>query len=583
MRTPTKALLVMLLAPTCVIVLFLEGPPLIGRTFVWWLKREARLVDCSLQIGKCETAGWLAPIVLQNIALSSAETSDKQFDLHIARLSCQLRWWHKLLPQPNESFIRALDIEGFSGTIANNTGRSIRSDAFRRLDGLLPDQFHLRAPSIQIEAYGSTVVIRDAEASGGGTVPGALRFGLLTANSFFLHQELRNTNIFLQWKEHRFTMGTIKLGGGLTIDSSEIDLSHLGSGDVSLTISADVFDGRFRGTCATGVDGTSRRWDIAASASEIPLGSVAAALGLRESISGKVHASKLTFRGDPYRLLDSTSSVWLELTDLRWRNRTADVLMVGASLYGRELNLQQLYVKQRGNEFTLTGETPLRPDWLGTDFRGDVAGSINNIGEFAELFGLPASQFAGRLSIEGSVKTNQRKVSGELAVAGRNLTIFGAPIDSLSSRLLVDQTTIAIDQLDVHLRDDAFTARAAIDLRTSDIGYLNLTTVEGASGFSGHLALQASGLSIDLVPTQPLFVSPGSATTTCFSGFRFIHTASTIELQKMTIDTSYGLRLVTTSSDSLASLTPDPRVIELPFCTVNETADKLQLIPRPAF
>ncbi len=467
--------------------------------------------------------------------------------------------------------------------INNGSGKSLRPDAFRRLDDLLPDQFHLRAPSIQIEAYGGTIIIRDAEASGGGTVPGSMRFGLLTVNSLFLHQELRNTDIFLQWKEHRFTTGSIKLGGGLTIDSSEIDLSRLGSGGVALTISADVFDGRFRGTFATEVDGTSRRWDIAASASEIPLGSVAAALGLRESVSGKVHASKLTFRGDPYRLLDSTSSIWLELTDLRWRNRTADVLMVGASLYGRELDLQQLYVKQRGNEFTLTGETPLRTDWLGADFRGDVAGSINDIGEFVELFGLPASQFAGRLSIEGSVKTKERKVSGELAVAGRNLTLFGAPIDSLSSRLLVEQTKIAIDQLDVHLRDDAFTARAAVDLRTSDIEYLNLTTVEGASAFSGHIDVIESGLSINLVPTQPLFVSAGTATANCFSGFRFIHAESTLELQKMTIDTSYGLRLVTTSSDSLASLTPDPRVIELPFCTVNETADKLQLIPRPAF
>ena len=100
-----------------------------------------------------------------------------------------------------------------------------------------------------------------------------------------------------------------------------------------------------------------------------------------------VRASKFTFRGDPRDLLNATASIWTELTGFSWRERNADVIMLGANFYGHTVQLQQLFIKQRSNELTLSGETAIGTEWLNPDFRGDISASINDLGQFAELFG----------------------------------------------------------------------------------------------------------------------------------------------------------------------------------------------------
>jgi hypothetical protein len=72
-----------------------------------------------------------------------------------------------------------------------------------------------------------------------------------------------------------------------------------------------------------------------------------------------VHGSKFTFRGDPRDFLNATASVWTELTGFSWRERKADVIMLGANFYRHTIQLQQLFIKQRRNELTLSGESAI--------------------------------------------------------------------------------------------------------------------------------------------------------------------------------------------------------------------------------
>ena len=78
--------------------------------------------------------------------------------------------------------------------------------------------------------------------------------------------------------------------------------------------------------------------------------------------------------------------------------------MIGASLYNRQVQVEQLFVKQRNNQFTLSGESALPQklaDWFNPDFRGDISASINDLGDFARLFGASPSDFAGKIDIAG--------------------------------------------------------------------------------------------------------------------------------------------------------------------------------------
>src|SRR6266487_1222331 len=123
-----------------------------------------------------------------------------------------------------------------------------------------------------------------------------------------------------------------------------------------------------------------------------------------------IRGSKFTFRGDPRDFLNATASIWTELTGFSWRERNADVIMLGANFYGHTVQLQQLFIKQRSNELTLSGETAIGTEWLNRDCRGDRSASISDRGEFAEVVGAAADTFAGKVAARGRRHTHERTV-----------------------------------------------------------------------------------------------------------------------------------------------------------------------------
>ena len=141
--------------------------------------------------------------------------------------------------------------------------------------------------------------------------------------------------------------------------------------------------------------------------------------------------------------------------------------MIGASLYNRQVQIQQLYVKQRENQFTLSGESALPQklaDWLNPDFHGDVSASINDLGEFARLFGANPSDFAGEIYISGSVSAQERKLGGQLLASGNSLVLFGAPFESLNANLSLKESRLEVAQFELSRKDDSFHGQASLDL-----------------------------------------------------------------------------------------------------------------------
>jgi hypothetical protein len=115
-----------------------------------------------------------------------------------------------------------------------------------------------------------------------------------------------------------------------------------------------------------------------------------------------IRASNFTFRGNLAHPGDVTASLWTEVTGLTWRNRTAEAIMLGASVYNQQIQLQQLYIKQKTNQLTLSGQASFSSkssDWLSPDFRGDIAATINNLDDFTTLFGAKSGDFAGKLIV----------------------------------------------------------------------------------------------------------------------------------------------------------------------------------------
>src|SRR5437764_11090835 len=177
-----------------------------------------------------------------------------------------------------------------------------------------------------------------------------------------------------------------------------------------------------------------------------------------------IRGSKFTFRGDPRDFLNATASIWMELTGFSWRERKADVIMLRANFYGHTVQLQQLFIKQRRNELTLSGESAINTEWLNPDFRCDISASINDFGQFAELFGARPEAFAGKVAARGRMHAHERTVDGELAITGDALKIFQLPVDSLTARIGLESGRAQVDQLELKRGEDFLRAQGKIDL-----------------------------------------------------------------------------------------------------------------------
>jgi len=141
--------------------------------------------------------------------------------------------------------------------------------------------------------------------------------------------------------------------------------------------------------------------------------------------------------------------------------------MLGAALYNRKIELQQLYIRQKSNQFTLSGEAALpatSSEWLRPDFRGNISASINQLGEFLALFGANPADFAGKISIQGSMDTHARNFGGNVATEGASLTFFKHDIDSFSAKVTLKPSELEIERFDLARKNDSLSGEGKIGL-----------------------------------------------------------------------------------------------------------------------
>jgi hypothetical protein len=332
------------------------------------------------------------------------------------------------------------------------------------LDRLLPERFEIFADQLRLEQPFSFVAFQDAKISGSKGNSGLLSIGTVEIRAPFLEKRFPHVRGVTRWQDDRLSIGSLNLLEGFAIDSLVIDLTALRTGRVGTDLGVSLLGGKMRANIATESPGKTRIWEAAGTASGISLPQLANALGLTVPVQGMVHGSKFTFRGDPRDFLNATASVWTELTGFSWRERKADVIMLGANFYRHTIQLQQLFIKQRRNELTLSGESAINTEWLNPDFRGDISASINDLGQFAELFGARPEAFAGKVAARGRMHTHERTVDGELAITGDALKIFQLPVDSLIARIGLESGRAQVDQLELKRGEDFLRAQGKIDL-----------------------------------------------------------------------------------------------------------------------
>src|SRR5947208_5534615 len=318
----------------------------------------------------------------------------------------------------------------------------------------------------------------------------------------------------------------MNLARGVDLQAITIDLSRLDKERDDLQFDLDVFGGKIRASISNEWPGQHSIWNLAGTATGISLAQTSEALGFTDQLGGSLRACNFTFRGDPRDPMLGTASVWTELNGLSWHNRAADVIMLGAIFYNRQIQLQQLYIKQRQNELSMSGEGAIpskSADWLNPDFRGQILGKITDLGQFAELFGAGPRDFAGAIAIEGTLDARERKIGGYLSATGTSLSLFKRQIDRLTAKINLKADALEVEEFELARKKDFIRAQGKIDIshgndysgsieaKVGDASEYFLLGRSGSSGAAIPVPVQlTTKISSSGWDTQAVFTLPGS-------------------------------------------------------------------------
>ena len=434
------------------------APLLVAGGLRIWAQRAASREGLRIELGQIE-APLLKPVVIRNIGLRSGAGAPLRIEGGAERVEVGLNL-AGIFSGSNRS-LHSLRIEGLTLRIAPNESANKRSRpiAWSLFQHLQAESFNFSRVNLHLDNGLATIEVRDGALTGSELESGTLSAGEVTIAAPWFHNTLFNLHGATSWHDNRLSLGALSLIRGLDIDTLTIDLSQIGDSRIAMELNVNAFGGKLRARISSDDRGGKRIWDVAGNGSGVSLAQMSDAFEWSNRASGSLHASKFTFRGEVNDLRNATASLWAEISGLTWRDRTADTVMIGASLYNREVELEQLYIKQRNNQLTLSGEFgwPEKPTHVITPiFRGDLNASIRDVGEFARLFGWSPTDFAGQLSANGSVNAHEGKLGGELSVFGNSLRLFGSPIESLEAKLGLEESRVTITQLELRQTGDFF-------------------------------------------------------------------------------------------------------------------------------
>jgi hypothetical protein len=471
------------------------APLVVAGGLRFWIARTARQEGLRIDFEKIE-APFLRPVVVHKLQIASQ--ADAPFDVKIEtpRVELELNFG-ALFNRSHGHFLHSLAVETIGIDIRRNpnTPSIPQRLAWRFLDDCLADNFKLSGVELHVENGDMIVDLHNGLLSGARVEAGVFSASEITIVSPWFRKSFLQLRGATSWQDSRLTIGALTLTHGLDLDAVTIDLSHIGESRLGLEMAMDAFGGKLSARISSEDRVDKRNWDVAGKASEISLSQMSDALELTDRASGSLHACTFTFRGEATNLQEATATIWAEVTGLTWRDRTADTIMIGASLYNRQVHVEQFFVKQRNNQLNLSGDSALPQkwsDWLNPDFHGDISASINDLGDFARLFGASASDFAGKIDIAGNVNARERKLAGQLSVSGNSLILFRAPFESLSMELGLKESRLEIASVDLRRKKDTFHGEGDVDL-AKDRSY-SFTFTSSVADIAEYAALMPEAL-----------------------------------------------------------------------------------------
>lgn len=363
-----------------------------------------------------------------------------------------------------ERFVRALKIQGLTGlwdlaTIASDGGNAPAIPLHR----WMPREIVVESPSLELLGKNEKWLLRNFALSLDESRAGRLDAGSLACFLGNYSKSIGPIHASTAWKDGTLWLADMELAPDIRVENLSLDF--LREEGPALSLTAACFGGSLRSDLTVrSSDGTL---DMAAWASNIPLGQLPGLLGIPGEVAGKLAEGRLTYRGRPDRPADAEASLRLVAEGFQWNKRGWESLEVGASLIHRRLVVTNFDLRQKENRVNFNGELSLAEGWSQiskSPFLVNFQADIHELGTLAGLLGGPLNEAAGRMTAAGSVSGHPGELDGFLSIEASDIVFRSLPPASLRMEAVFRKNEIDVAACNLFSRKDTASLRGTIGI-----------------------------------------------------------------------------------------------------------------------
>lgn len=330
----------------------------------------------------------------------------------------------------------------------------------------LPLQLEVRSSNAVFLAENQSYTVNGVDGTFYETKPGRLSWNYALIEAGTIRQEFDNDTGVTAWKNGAMYVSDFRLRGDVVL--RDFVANYVNPGGISLDADIGAYGGTVRLTIEFGAKNDLVYIDAATAIVNVPVEQLSEILAMDGSASGVIRDGRLTFRGNPERVVDAEVSVRLSANDFRWSERGWNSLVVGANYIGRRLYLSTFDLAQAENKISMNGEMafPENPDDLPSSrFLVNLSADVRDLRQLAALAGPEFEEVAGRLYLHGSLSGEKGEIDGYLNGEASGIEYMGLAPASAKLSVVVNGNSLEVRSGELWSGDDRVSARGSIDLR----------------------------------------------------------------------------------------------------------------------
>ncbi len=329
----------------------------------------------------------------------------------------------------------------------------------------LPETIAVRSGGVTVDSDQGTVVFREISGAVSEETTSELSVGAVEVAFVGRSYRWSGLRAVTSWRDGVAYLSDLVMSDAVTVRTLVVSVADPGGSSVSVDLGVGAGD--VRGDVSWRVAAGSLEVELALSAVELSLESVAEISGLAEPFGGILREGRVTWRGTPGRWADSEIALRLEVEGLTRRGETWDSLVAGANFIGRRLYFSNFQLAAAENRVTANGEIAVprgEAGWLDSNFLLNVSANVREVRKLAVFAGDWWRDLEGRLSLHGSVSGDQGRVDGYANGEASGLTLRGLPPASMKFSTVLNDRELAVRSAELWSGEDRVTAKGVVDL-----------------------------------------------------------------------------------------------------------------------